>query len=73
MDTSRISLLVCSVLCSLQLVSVAWPGKQQQQRQHSSCPAPCHCEQDSMLLRVDCSDQELTTLPGNISIFTAYL
>ncbi|KAM8974799.1 leucine-rich repeat-containing G-protein coupled receptor 5 [Pelodytes ibericus] len=68
MDISRTRLLVCSVLCSLQLVSAARPGKQ-----HRSCPAPCQCEQDGVLLRVDCSDRGLTDLPGNISIFTSYL
>ncbi|XP_053321416.1 leucine-rich repeat-containing G-protein coupled receptor 5 [Spea bombifrons] len=68
MDTSRTRLFVCSVLCSLQLVSAARPGKQ-----HRSCPAPCQCEQDGMLLRVDCSDRGLAALPANISIFTSYL
>ncbi|XP_063303074.1 leucine-rich repeat-containing G-protein coupled receptor 5 [Pelobates fuscus] len=71
MDTSRTCLLVvCSVLCSLQLASAVRPGKPQQ---HRSCPAPCQCEPDGVLLRVDCSDRGLTALPGNISIFTAYL
>ncbi|XP_068132780.1 leucine-rich repeat-containing G-protein coupled receptor 5 [Hyperolius riggenbachi] len=71
MDTSRTSLLVCSVLCTLQLVSAARPGKQQQ---HRSCPGPCVCEQDGMMMmRVDCSDRGLTALPGNLSIFTSYL
>ncbi|KAM4748557.1 leucine-rich repeat-containing G-protein coupled receptor 5 [Rhinophrynus dorsalis] len=74
MDTSRTILLLCSVLCSLQLlISAARPGKQQLQ-QHRSCPSLCQCEQDGMmLLRVDCSDRGLTALPGNISVFTSYL
>ncbi|OCT88925.1 hypothetical protein XELAEV_18017557mg [Xenopus laevis] len=68
MDTSRTSLFLCSVLYSLQLVGSARPGKQ-----HRSCPTPCECEQDGMLVRVDCSDRGLTGLPRNISIFTSYL
>uniref|UniRef100_A0A8C5M1Z6 Leucine rich repeat containing G protein-coupled receptor 5 n=1 Tax=Leptobrachium leishanense TaxID=445787 RepID=A0A8C5M1Z6_9ANUR len=70
MDTSRTGLLVCSVLCSLQLVGALRPG-----RQHRSCPAPCHCEQDGVMLlvRVDCSDRALSALPANLSAFTTYL
>ncbi|OCT87465.1 leucine-rich repeat-containing G-protein coupled receptor 5A-like [Xenopus laevis] len=68
MDTSRTSLFLCSVLYSLQLVGSVRPGKQQR-----SCPSPCECEQDGMLVRVDCSDRGLTGLPRNLSIFTSYL
>ncbi|XP_053572759.1 leucine-rich repeat-containing G-protein coupled receptor 5 [Bombina bombina] len=68
MDTSRTSLVVYSVLYILQLVNAARPGRLQR-----SCPVPCHCEQDGMLLKVDCSDRGLSALPGNLSIFTSYL
>ncbi|XP_069620704.1 leucine-rich repeat-containing G-protein coupled receptor 5 [Ranitomeya imitator] len=71
MDTSRSCLLVCSLLCTLQLVSAARLGKQQQQ--HRSCPGPCVCDQDGMMMRVDCSDRGLTAVPANVSIFTSYL
>ncbi|KAJ8008837.1 hypothetical protein DPEC_G00082570 [Dallia pectoralis] len=37
------------------------------------CPAACHCEEDGMLQRVDCSDLGLTELPANLSVFTSYL
>ncbi|KAG8439682.1 hypothetical protein GDO86_005746 [Hymenochirus boettgeri] len=74
MDTSLSSLILCSVLCSLQLVSSARPGKSQQQRQQEErCPAPCQCERDGLLVRVDCTDRGLTGLPGNLSVFTSYL
>ncbi|XP_044133081.1 leucine-rich repeat-containing G-protein coupled receptor 5 isoform X2 [Bufo gargarizans] len=69
MDTSQTCLLVCSLLCTVQLVSAARPGKQQ----HRSCPAACLCEQDGMMMRVDCSDRGLTAVPANLSIFTSYL
>ncbi|XP_073476142.1 leucine-rich repeat-containing G-protein coupled receptor 5 [Aquarana catesbeiana] len=69
MDTSRTSLLVCSLLCTVHLISAARPGKQQ----HRSCPDPCVCEQDGLVMRVDCSDRGLNTLPTNLSIFTTYL
>ncbi|KAE8615609.1 hypothetical protein XENTR_v10008566 [Xenopus tropicalis] len=68
MDTSKTSFFLFSVLCSLQLVGAARPGKQQR-----SCPTPCECEQEGMLVRVDCSDRALTSLPRNLSIFTSYL
>uniref|UniRef100_A0A3P8Y7Y0 G-protein coupled receptors family 1 profile domain-containing protein n=1 Tax=Esox lucius TaxID=8010 RepID=A0A3P8Y7Y0_ESOLU len=37
------------------------------------CPSRCHCEEDGMLQRVDCSDLGLTELPANLSVFTSYL
>ncbi|XP_064417140.1 leucine-rich repeat-containing G-protein coupled receptor 5 isoform X2 [Latimeria chalumnae] len=46
-------------------------GKQQQQ--HRGCPSCCHCEEDGMLLRVDCSDLGLPAVPANLSVFTSYL
>uniref|UniRef100_A0ACB8FP43 Leucine-rich repeat-containing G-protein coupled receptor 5 n=1 Tax=Sphaerodactylus townsendi TaxID=933632 RepID=A0ACB8FP43_9SAUR len=37
------------------------------------CPAACHCEHDGMLVRVDCSDLGLTSVPANLSVFASYL
>ncbi|KAL0967240.1 hypothetical protein UPYG_G00249640 [Umbra pygmaea] len=37
------------------------------------CPSRCHCEEDGMLQRVDCSDLGLMELPANLSVFTSYL
>ncbi|XP_042323452.1 leucine-rich repeat-containing G-protein coupled receptor 5 isoform X3 [Sceloporus undulatus] len=37
------------------------------------CPAPCHCEQDGMLWRVDCADLGLRGFPANLSAFTSFL
>ncbi|XP_030645123.1 leucine-rich repeat-containing G-protein coupled receptor 5 isoform X4 [Chanos chanos] len=39
----------------------------------SDCPDRCHCEEDGMLQRVDCSDLGLTAIPANLSVFTSYL
>ncbi|XP_067913790.1 leucine-rich repeat-containing G-protein coupled receptor 6 isoform X2 [Heterodontus francisci] len=38
-----------------------------------SCPALCHCEEDGILLWVDCSELGLTALPENLSPLTSYL
>ncbi|KAM9311692.1 leucine-rich repeat-containing G-protein coupled receptor 5 [Gastrophryne carolinensis] len=74
MEPCRSCLLVCSMLCTLQLLAAAArPGKSPQQQQHRSCPGPCHCEPDDGMMRVDCSDRGLTGLPANLSSFTSYL
>ncbi|XP_041636755.1 leucine-rich repeat-containing G-protein coupled receptor 5A-like [Cheilinus undulatus] len=39
----------------------------------SSCPGRCRCEEDGLLLRVDCSDLGLREIPSNLSVFTSYL
>uniref|UniRef100_A0A8C7KEQ2 Leucine rich repeat containing G protein-coupled receptor 5 n=1 Tax=Oncorhynchus kisutch TaxID=8019 RepID=A0A8C7KEQ2_ONCKI len=41
--------------------------------QVGDCPSRCHCEEDGMLQRVDCSDLGLTDIPANLSVFTSYL
>uniref|UniRef100_A0A4W5JI79 LRRNT domain-containing protein n=1 Tax=Hucho hucho TaxID=62062 RepID=A0A4W5JI79_9TELE len=41
--------------------------------QVGDCPSRCHCEEDGMLQRVDCSDLGLTGIPANLSVFTSYL
>ncbi|XP_067863514.1 leucine-rich repeat-containing G-protein coupled receptor 6 isoform X1 [Heptranchias perlo] len=38
-----------------------------------SCPALCHCEEDGILLWVDCSELGLATMPENLSPLTSYL
>nr|XP_034983425.1 leucine-rich repeat-containing G-protein coupled receptor 5 isoform X1 [Zootoca vivipara] len=42
-------------------------------RRPRSCPAACHCEEDGMLVRADCSDLGLAGVPANLSVFTSYL
>ncbi|XP_053249688.1 leucine-rich repeat-containing G-protein coupled receptor 6 isoform X3 [Podarcis raffonei] len=39
----------------------------------SSCPPLCHCEEDGIMLSVDCSELALSSVPGGLSPFTAYL
>ncbi|XP_066421303.1 leucine-rich repeat-containing G-protein coupled receptor 6 [Molothrus aeneus] len=38
-----------------------------------SCPPQCHCEQDGIVLSVDCSELGLSELPAGLSPLTAYL
>uniref|UniRef100_A0A8C5T5J1 Leucine rich repeat containing G protein-coupled receptor 6 n=1 Tax=Malurus cyaneus samueli TaxID=2593467 RepID=A0A8C5T5J1_9PASS len=38
-----------------------------------SCPPQCHCEQDGIVLSVDCSELGLSEVPSNLSPLTAYL
>ncbi|KAL9824350.1 LOW QUALITY PROTEIN: leucine-rich repeat-containing G-protein coupled receptor 6 [Geothlypis trichas] len=38
-----------------------------------SCPPQCHCEQDGIVLSVDCSELGLSELPASLSPLTAYL
>ncbi|XP_053943748.1 leucine-rich repeat-containing G-protein coupled receptor 6 isoform X2 [Cuculus canorus] len=38
-----------------------------------SCPPQCHCEEDGIMLSVDCSELGLSGLPANLSPLTAYL
>lgn len=38
-----------------------------------SCPPQCHCEQDGIMLSVDCSELGLSEVPANLSPLTAYL
>uniref|UniRef100_A0A3B3SLW2 Leucine rich repeat containing G protein-coupled receptor 6 n=1 Tax=Paramormyrops kingsleyae TaxID=1676925 RepID=A0A3B3SLW2_9TELE len=39
----------------------------------ASCPAPCQCEEDGVLLLVDCSELGLSAVPGDLSPLTSYL
>ncbi|XP_030070241.1 leucine-rich repeat-containing G-protein coupled receptor 5 [Microcaecilia unicolor] len=57
-------------LCLQLLLAAARAGPAGRQR---GCPAACQCEEDGMLLRVDCSGLGLTELPRNLSLFTSYL
>ncbi|XP_062991064.1 leucine-rich repeat-containing G-protein coupled receptor 5 [Elgaria multicarinata webbii] len=79
MDTSSAAraLLLLSVL-GFHVVAPSVPGGggsggNPVGKRQRSCPAACHCEQDGMLLRVDCSDLGLAGVPANLSVFTSYL
>lgn len=37
------------------------------------CPLQCHCEEDGIMLSVDCSELGLSEVPANLSPLTAYL
>nr|XP_006633650.1 PREDICTED: leucine-rich repeat-containing G-protein coupled receptor 5 isoform X1 [Lepisosteus oculatus] len=65
----------CTVLVIVKLLLLVADcgGTAQTGARHSDCPSRCHCEEDGMLLRVDCSDLGLTALPANLSVFTSYL
>ncbi|XP_069760168.1 leucine-rich repeat-containing G-protein coupled receptor 5-like [Narcine bancroftii] len=43
------------------------------QPRKGGCPSPCRCEEDGVLMRVDCSDRGLSTIPANLSSLTSYL
>ncbi|XP_077194933.1 leucine-rich repeat-containing G-protein coupled receptor 5 [Paroedura picta] len=69
MDTASAAVATARALLLLGLLGLdAAPARRQR-----SCPAACHCEPDGMLVRVDCSDLGLTSVPANLSIFTSYL
>lgn len=38
-----------------------------------ACPPQCHCEEDGIMLSVDCSELGLSEVPANLSPLTAYL
>ena len=42
-------------------------------RYYTDCPTGCKCENDGILVRVDCVDVGLEELPSNLSVFTSYL
>lgn len=37
------------------------------------CPSACQCEEDGILLLVDCSEQGLSSVPSDLSPLTSYL
>ncbi|XP_030623683.1 leucine-rich repeat-containing G-protein coupled receptor 6 [Chanos chanos] len=39
----------------------------------NQCPLPCQCDEDGILLLVDCSELGLSTVPSNLSPLTSYL
>nr|XP_014425316.1 leucine-rich repeat-containing G-protein coupled receptor 6 isoform X2 [Pelodiscus sinensis] len=38
-----------------------------------ACPPRCHCDEDGILLSVDCSELGLSAVPASLSPYTAYL
>ncbi|XP_008266807.4 leucine-rich repeat-containing G-protein coupled receptor 6 isoform X2 [Oryctolagus cuniculus] len=39
----------------------------------AACPAPCHCQEDGIMLTADCSELGLCAVPGDLDPLTAYL
>ncbi|XP_066580125.1 leucine-rich repeat-containing G-protein coupled receptor 5 isoform X2 [Amia ocellicauda] len=64
---------VVSLLLLLLLLGADCAGTVGSGSRHKDCPPRCACEEDGVLLRVDCSDLGLAALPRNLSVFTAYL
>ncbi|XP_067906149.1 leucine-rich repeat-containing G-protein coupled receptor 5-like [Heterodontus francisci] len=65
----RLSLLLLLPLCIPPGAVLGQPD----QPRRSGCSSRCQCEEDGILVRVDCSDLGLTTIPANLSVFTSYL
>ncbi|XP_061114876.1 leucine-rich repeat-containing G-protein coupled receptor 6 isoform X2 [Conger conger] len=40
---------------------------------HAACPPPCQCQEDGLLLLVDCSELGLSAAPSDLSPLTSYL
>ncbi|XP_023682267.1 leucine-rich repeat-containing G-protein coupled receptor 5 isoform X2 [Paramormyrops kingsleyae] len=64
---------LCTVLVTLLALVAERGGTQRTGARRTDCPSRCHCEEDGMLLRVDCSDLGLSAVPTNLSVFTSYL
>lgn len=66
-------LLVCLVL---QFASGGW-GRELQERDPvppaAACPPLCQCQEDGILLLVDCSELGLSAVPADLSPLTSYL
>ncbi|XP_047377647.1 leucine-rich repeat-containing G-protein coupled receptor 6 isoform X4 [Sciurus carolinensis] len=63
------ALWLCAALCaSLCTGGVPQPGPGR-----AACPAPCHCQEDGIMLSADCSELGLSTVPGDLDPLTAYL
>nr|XP_061835809.1 leucine-rich repeat-containing G-protein coupled receptor 6-like isoform X1 [Nerophis lumbriciformis] len=73
-------LYVLMLLCVADGIMASTPGVwtygRMQDRQGGAaalCPTPCQCEQDGILVMVDCSELGLSSVPIDINPFTTYL
>ncbi|XP_004439006.1 PREDICTED: leucine-rich repeat-containing G-protein coupled receptor 6 [Ceratotherium simum simum] len=62
------ALWLCVALCAIPCA----PGTPQP-GPGPACPAPCHCQEDGIMLSADCSELGLSTVPGDLDPLTAYL
>ncbi|XP_033054243.1 leucine-rich repeat-containing G-protein coupled receptor 6 isoform X2 [Trachypithecus francoisi] len=63
------ALWLCAALCASRSAGGAprlGPGP-------TACPAPCHCQEDGIMLSADCSELGLSAVPGDLDPLTAYL
>ncbi|KAL4623828.1 leucine-rich repeat-containing G-protein coupled receptor 6 [Arapaima gigas] len=58
---------------ALQLIAAVTGGHGFQGRSTQLCPAPCQCEEEDVLLLVDCSELGLSAVPDDLSPLTSYL
>ncbi|XP_036021787.1 leucine-rich repeat-containing G-protein coupled receptor 6 isoform X2 [Mus musculus] len=64
-----LALWLCAVLCaSARAGSDPQPGPGR-----PACPAPCHCQEDGIMLSADCSELGLSVVPADLDPLTAYL
>ncbi|XP_053463606.1 leucine-rich repeat-containing G-protein coupled receptor 6 isoform X3 [Nycticebus coucang] len=63
------ALWLCATLC----VSVFAGDVPQPDPGPAVCPAPCHCQEDGIMLSADCSELGLSAIPGDLDPLTAYL
>uniref|UniRef100_A0ABK0LD37 Leucine-rich repeat-containing G protein-coupled receptor 6 n=1 Tax=Rattus norvegicus TaxID=10116 RepID=A0ABK0LD37_RAT len=64
-----LALCLCVVLCALARAgSDPQPGPGR-----PACPAPCHCQEDGIMLSADCSELGLSEVPADLDPLTAYL
>ncbi|XP_023422949.1 leucine-rich repeat-containing G-protein coupled receptor 6 isoform X1 [Cavia porcellus] len=63
------ALWLCTALCTSRCAG----GGPQPGQGRTTCPAPCHCQEDGIMLSADCSELGLSTVPGDLDPLTAYL
>ncbi|XP_032173688.1 leucine-rich repeat-containing G-protein coupled receptor 6 isoform X3 [Mustela erminea] len=63
------ALWLCAALCA----SPCAGGAPQPGPASAACPAPCHCQEDGIMLSADCSELGLSAVPRDLDPLTAYL
>ncbi|PNJ00665.1 LGR6 isoform 2 [Pan troglodytes] len=63
------ALWLCAALCASRRAG----GAPQPGPGPTACPAPCHCQEDGIMLSADCSELGLSAVPGDLDPLTAYL
>ncbi|XP_004756354.2 leucine-rich repeat-containing G-protein coupled receptor 6 isoform X2 [Mustela putorius furo] len=63
------ALWLCAALCASRCAG----GAPQPGPASAACPAPCHCQEDGIMLSADCSELGLSAVPRDLDPLTAYL